>query len=856
MRGKGPSRAWHVGTVLLLAVLTLAPSARAQPSPAPSAGPDCPQILGDSPETQSISPPVDPQCPGIAGTFLGGTQPDWAWDVAVDASGYAYLVGLTGSDEFPITPGAFDPNREDVEEFAADEGFLAKFDPLGALVYSTFLGGSSYDDASSVAVDGSGNAYVTGGTWSDNFPSTTTGRTPSPENAELFVAKFDPEGHLVYSTIIGGDGEDAGWGIAVDAEGYAYVTGYTMSTDFPTTSEGFAAAGSPWNVFVLKLNSEGSLVYSTLIGGSETETAEGIAVDGSGNAYVTGITESPDFPITVEGIAYGGEWDVFVSKLNPAGDTLAYSTLLGGGGWEAGKAIALDPSGNAYVTGWTDSGWWSSSGFPTTAGAFSRAIRGFGDAFVTKLDATGQIAYSTLLGGDETWNEGVTHTITPYDAAWGIAVDGQGQAIVVGETWSRDFPTTEGALDGSYNADRDAFVTKLDPEGASLVYSTFLGGAGPDPLIPYCDCKGDIALSVAITPTGNVTVVGGTTAPDFPVTEDAVNPTHGGDLDAFFVVMDLVPQPNRHPIAWFTLEQPPDRPDRIAVNASRTADAEDVTELLEVRWDWEGDGVWDTEWSTTKAAIHTYPAPGDYVVALEVRDTEGLMNRTEKKVHLDAPRVNALASARVVGTTPCSPDGTCPPPKPGVAPLTVAFDGSAWGGIPPFSFEWSFGDGGTSSEEDPIYTYEDPGTYTATLVVTDKWGTQGSAQVAITVLAPLATDISFLVGAQDVLTISFRATPLGGTPPYTYLWDFGDGSTSTLKTPTHTYAEPGTYLVTLTVTDAEGRTVTKTMEVRIIAPPPPPPPSLLLVYVAVSLAASGIAGAVLWFRRRSRMRAA
>ena len=325
---------------------------------------------------------------------------------------------------------------------------------------------------------------------------------PDGYNADLPLV-IDPM--LVYSTYLGGNNDDVGYAIAVDASGAAYVTGVTYSTDFPTLNPYQPYQGG-WDVFVTKLSASGdSLVYSTYLGGNDWDKGRGIAVDASGAAYVTGVTASTDFPTLNPYQPYQGGYDVFVTKLSSAGNSLVYSTYLGGSNNELGFGIAVDASGAAYVTGWT----WSTD-FPITPDAHDTSHNGNRDAFVTKLTSSGSgHIYSTYLGGSSN------------DVGWGIAVDASGAAYVMGYyTQSTDFPTTPDAHDTSYNGNRDAFVTKLSSFGNSLVYSTYLGGN-----------YDDWGYGIAVDASGAAYVTGYTSSTDFPIE----NPyqTNQSDDDVF-----------------------------------------------------------------------------------------------------------------------------------------------------------------------------------------------------------------------------------------------------------------------------------------------------------------------------------
>jgi hypothetical protein len=405
-------------------------------------------------------------------------------------------------------PGRYVLLSPSLVSFAVGEYDLARplvIDPT--LVYSTYLGRGGRDRGSAIAVDASGNAYVTGHTESVEFP-TDSGTFDATFNGgfeDVFVTKVDASGSgFVYSTYLGGTDADAGWGIAVDGLGSAYVIGTTGSVDFPTGSGAFDAIfNGAGDVFVTKLDADGSAVlYSTYVGGSHIDHGRAIAVDAAGNAYVTGATLSADFPMTAGAFdtSFSGHFDAFVTKLNAAGSAIVYSTYLAGTPADPlppeavgafGHGIALDVAGNAYVTGPTDS-----PDFPTTAGAFDTTFDGAIDTFVTKLDAAGAtLAYSTYLGGSS------------EDHAQAIAVDAAGHAYVTGFT-SADFPTTPGAFATTLKGLADAFVTKLNPVGSALVYSTYLGGI-----------SSDLPSGIAVDVSGIAYVTGTTISPDFPTTQ-------------------------------------------------------------------------------------------------------------------------------------------------------------------------------------------------------------------------------------------------------------------------------------------------------------------------------------------------
>jgi hypothetical protein len=432
-------------------------------------------------------------------TYLGGKDFDYGDSIAVDANGEAYVTGLVFSVRFPGLRG------EEFQASGSGDVLVAKLSRNGSqLLYSTYIGGSSQDVAYGIAVDPKGNAYVTGYTRSQDFPTTRNTVQPrfvSKAGQNAFVTRLDPLGSLSYSTYLGGTGSDTGRGITVDSSGDAYVTGYTTSGDFPTSERAFqkSLAGQQ-NAFVTKLSANGGRVeYSTFLGGDDYDFGFGIAVNREGNAYVTGTTWgvfNSTFPTTTNAFqtVYAGGGDAFVSKLSTDGSSLVYSTLLGGAGNDGGRGIALDTGGSAYVTGFT-----LSNAFPITAGALQTTLNGTEDAFVTKLSSDGsKLGYSTYLGG------------SGNDATYGIAVGTNGYAYVTGFTLSPDFPTTASPIQTANGSWREPFVTALNATGTQLAYSTYLGGS-----------NGDSGYAIAVDSGDNAYVTGYTNSLDFPVTSSA-----------------------------------------------------------------------------------------------------------------------------------------------------------------------------------------------------------------------------------------------------------------------------------------------------------------------------------------------
>lgn len=421
----------------------------------------------------------------VYSTFLSGSGIDAANGIAVDANGDAFVAGTTSSTDFPVTTGSLQMTNK----ASQTTGFVTELSSTGSsLLYSTYLGGSSFTMINAIAIDGSDDAYVTGRTLDTDFPTTqgafqsaavTKVSSNSYPQYSAFVAKLNPAGAaLAYSTYVTGSQSDIGWGIAVDSAGEAYVGGYTSSVDFPVTSGALQTTRETSNVlsgFVTKLNASGSaLAWSTYLGGNDFDRITSLALDSSGNVYAAGSTNSPDFPVT----------------------SGAFQTQVG----------------ISYY------------GYPQT------------NAFVSELNSTaGSLVYSTFLGGGVSWG--------PYadngDQANGVAVDGQGMVYLTGSACTGDFPVTAGAFEpvdlaGEIDSFCTAFLTKLNPApNTPLVYSTFFGGTGNGDPGDYFNAE--IANGLAVDPSDNVYLAGYTNSIDFPVTAGVVETPFSGVTEEAFV---------------------------------------------------------------------------------------------------------------------------------------------------------------------------------------------------------------------------------------------------------------------------------------------------------------------------------
>ena len=389
-------------------------------------------------------------------SFGAPAAPDEANAIAVDPLGNAYVVGHTGASSpfggFP-TVNPIEPLQPTMHYV----GFLTKFDPNGAMLYSTVLGGSGIDSATGIAVDAMGDMFVAGYTSSRDFPTSHPLQPALNGPSDAFVTALNAQGNaFIFSTYVGGSGDDAASGIAVDAMGYSYVSGSTASADFPTEDAIVPAAAG--GGFAFKLNPAGSAFqYSTYLseGG-----ANGIAVDPARNAYVTGATGNPS--------------DAYVKKIDPTGSAFVYSAHIGGSSNDVGNGVAVDAFGNAYVTGFTDS-----SDFPQLASLETFVARSR-DAFLTKLSTTGAIVYSTLLAGNER-SPGAGPGA--YNSGQAVASDADGNVYVAGVTSASNFPRTSSPVNIAWVAsitDAAAFLVKLTNDAPSAAIKLIQSNANQE----------------------------------------------------------------------------------------------------------------------------------------------------------------------------------------------------------------------------------------------------------------------------------------------------------------------------------------------------------------------------------------
>ncbi len=474
---------------------------------------------------QSLALTIDPVL--SYSTFIGGAKEDIGWAVVVDASGDLYLSGETRSPQFYASAASFQTNLAGTTDNHGD-AFIMKVDnSVTQLRYFTYLGGKTADSALALAVDGAGSAYLAGYTDSTNFPvrsevfanlsgqaNVFTGIKP----VDAFVAKLDPSGsNLLFSTYIGGGAIDAAYGIALDSQTNVYVTGYTLSTNFPTRNTIRTNQSGNGDVFIAKLDiANTNLIYSALFGGTNQDVGADIATDATGKVFVTGYTSSTNFPVNnaVQSLLNNTTnastaFDAFALCLDPALDSLVYSTFIGGTNDDFGFRLALDNAQGVYVTGATKSPDFVRSSTNLPSGVASNGI--VADVMVVKLESTGARSYSAMFGG------------AGRDEGWDIAVDSSGSAWVVGLTASTRFPTNaaNSLLRGTNSGGLDVFVSKLNPAGTALDFSAYFGGS-----------KDDMGYGITLDPAGNAYVVGETSSLNFP-TNDPGQFSLAGKNDAF-----------------------------------------------------------------------------------------------------------------------------------------------------------------------------------------------------------------------------------------------------------------------------------------------------------------------------------
>ncbi len=722
--------------------------------------------------------------PIVYSTFLGGSDQDHCYCIDIDDSSNVYVSGWSRSDDFPTTAGAYQ------RRLANESGdiFVTKLKAnLSALVYSTYIGGLRTDESNDIHVDSDGNLYVAGLTYSLDFPTTPNALQRSWGGAapDGFVLKLNKTGgDLLYSTYIGSDWDDEIWGLAVDDSGCAHVTGCTHTPNFTTTKGAlFETFQGYFDAFVCKLNPTGSaFVYSTFLGGSKSDAGMGIQVDDQGCAYIFGRT-STNFPVTngaYQTLPAGGN-DAFITKLNPNGSAMVYSTYLGGNAqeavWYLGGTIALDHLGQVHVTSFTKSG-----DFPTTSGAYQRVHKGDWDIYVSCLDKNGSsLVASTLVGRSK------------EDRGYGIAVDGDLNVYVTGWTLSTDFPTTKGAESTTYDRMEDGILFKLDKDYSNLTYSTFINGNNDD-------------YGYAVHINDEVAVVVGTTcSPTFTTTNGAYQEKGAsrGDYEAFITIytFDVV-----FPIAVAGPDVGIPQHETVRFNGSLSSDNKGI-----VNW------TWNFTYNSSEILLFgpvvdfTFHSAGIYNVTLTVRDG-GYLEATD------------WLFVTVIDITP--PDADAGMDMTVDQNTSVHFDGSGSSdNVEIVNWTWRFrynDDDIVLFGPDPSFTFYDIGEYLVELNVSDTVGNSAVDEMVVTVrdsidpTANAGTDIE--VGLGDLVTFD-GSSSTDNVEIVNWTWRFQYRDEDVLlhgSTASFTFDKLGSYQVTLTVLDSAGNWGTDTLIVSVV----------------------------------------
>jgi PKD repeat protein len=763
-------------------------------------------------------------------TFLGGDLEDYGWAIAMDSSGSAYVTGTTSSWNFtlvnPINVNAPITYNGTYWHYSRD-AFVTKINQTtgnnASIEFSTFLGGEYSDFGQGIAVDSLKNMYVTGYTYSDDFPVLLPVQNGGRLHgmADAFVTKIRADGaNLWYSSYLGGNFDDKANGITVDSLGAAYLTGSTVGNspmkqpeqNFPTTSGAYQTAPNTnavmGDAFASKISPTGnSLEYSTYISGDNQDVGNGITVDGMGSVYVVGTTSSSNLlPSGVPGYqkTLKGSQDAFLFKMTfAAGSPPAYATYLGGStGYDYGEAVAVDSAHSAYVTGAT-----ASTDFPVTTYA-KQKTKGWQydffdkDAYVTKFSTDGaSLLYSTYLGGSsEEWG-------------YGIAVDSLGRAYVTGYTKSESFPKYDSIKSVTYSGDQDGFLTCVNADGSNWVYSTVFGGS-----------QAEVSHGVAVSADGNTTLLTGwTSSPSifnlvsgtsctndcFPVLRfinqatypPGLNWYYGGNLsgvgdtttfDAFvmkFGRSSLLPLFS----ANLTCGAIP-----LTVNFTDLSGSS--ANIVQRIWNF-GDGTYNTTGSVAQNVVHTYTTYGTFPVTLTLYSYSG--SAISDPITITACNPYLTANYSVLGFN-SSVDPIYVPWK---TPITFAGNAN----FTPSSWDWNFDDSlANVTGQNQVRQFTTQRNYNVTL--TARGGCCGNVSIArnITAVAPPLADftnatqrLNICPGDSVTFTdMSYNSSLYG--PPSAWLWDFGDGHTSTAQNPTNIYLHSGTYTVSLIVTNVAG----------------------------------------------------
>jgi len=565
--------------------------------------------------------------PILYSTFIGGTETDQSRELELGPDNSVYVASHTRSGDFPTTSGSYD----DSYNGGLTDTVVYKFNSdLTELIFSTFIGGSDRDRLRGLSVDNYGCAYISSWIESDDYP-TTEGCYDDTFDGDRdgAVVKLSNDGSdIEYSTYIGGSNNDTATGITVDSDGFAYVTGYTSSPDFPTTSGCYDPIfSSSSEAFIIKMNKDGSdLLYSSFLGGSVGSWTRDVLLDSENNVHVIGTTESPDFPTTPGCFdnSHNGLIDIFLCKLTLSSQGLQdmkYSTLIGGAALEYAQSMVIDDENNLYLTGGT-----SSPYFPTTPGSHDQSLNGAHDVFVLKLNLNNlgplDLSYSTFIGGIN------------FDGGNSIDIDSNNQVIISGRTGSSDFPTTPGCFDNKFNGIwRDAFVCKLSSDGSELIYSSYLNGE--DGSIE--DGWGIVAID---KDCALITAYAGHM---FPVTPGCFDSTNNGIWDIVLIKIELTDR-NLKPVIYDVAPTNHTPVSGSVMITGKGWDPNNPEKIKKVeisidsgRWiTVNGTAIWNYEWDTTTVD------DGERTIRIRAYDGEYYSDTQEVILNVENGRSNLL----------------------------------------------------------------------------------------------------------------------------------------------------------------------------------------------------------------------
>ncbi|WP_449405392.1 PKD domain-containing protein [Methanolacinia paynteri] len=674
-------------------------------------------------------------------TFLGGEKDyEYGYGISVDDDRNVYITGYTRSSDFPITADAYQ-----IELSGTSDAFVSIFNPDGSnLVYSTYFGGSNYEYAYGIDLDNEGSLYVTGRTKSNNYPVTADAYQNSLSGSyDAFLFKMNiAERSLTYSTYLGGTGNDYGYGISVDDDDDAYITGYTKSPDFPVTvNANQDALGGGMDVFVSKLNLDSSsLDYSTYLGGSGDEEGSGIVLDGNGNACITGYTDSSDFPVTADAYqsVLGGDDDVFVLKLNSDGNSLDYSTYLGGSGTDQGSGISIDDAGSLYVTGYT-----ADSGFPVISGAYQN-VHGGGtyDAFILEIVDHPQVTFTIspqkgnapleIVCNGTTVDSSITGYMWVFGDDLSQVYSGQNITHTFSIPGNYDVRHAVVTADGTYWKNETGSITVGDPVTVNFTTS---------------EVEGYAPLSVSFNDTSESTLE--ITGYEWIFSDDpstvftGQNATHvfesAGIYDINHSVMTADGTYWKNETGYITVGDP------VTVNFTTSGvegyaplsvsfndTSESTLEITGYKWIFSDDP--NTVFSEQNVT-HVFESAGIYDINHSVITADGTYWKNETGYIL-------VESAEI--TANFTTDKTS-----GSAPLTIQFNDTSTGNVTEWA--WDFEDDGIidSDLQNPSFTYTSAGDYTVNLTLT---GPTGSDTIVKKNLINVSLGIDLSVASVSDLT--------------------------------------------------------------------------------------------------------